>query len=142
MISEMTNGMTQEQTEPIEPLPFPFTTRPFCPFEPIEKRIERIRVLVVNDLLMEESHLSDVALRELGERAEAHIARERHISHLAVDNIISNITRLVLRPDVKVVHLSEAAEAAREYLPDAVVLSGTLSDFDYYHPEMLRQIGR
>lgn len=129
----------QEQAELIEPLPFPYTQRPFCPFEPIEKHIDAIRVLVVNNLLLEEGHLSDMALEELGPRAEAQVARERHISHLAMDNIVSNVTRLVREPETLVAHLSEAAEAAREFRPDAIVLSGTLSDFDYYHPDMLRR---
>jgi len=139
MFAEMTTETSLEPAETIEPLPFPYTLKPFCPFEPIEKRIETIRVLVVNNLLTEEGHLSDAALEELGPRAEAHIARERHISHLAVDNILSNITRLVRDPVTRVAHLSEAPEAAREFRPDAIVLSGTLSDFDYYHPEMLRR---
>lgn len=139
MIPDMTTDKPQEQTELIEPLPFPFTQKPYCPFEPIEKRIETVRVLVVNNLLLEEGHLSDMALEELGERAEAQIARERHISHLAIENIVSNVTRLVQEPVTRVAHLSEAVEAAAEFRPDAIVLSGTLSDFDYYHPEMLRR---
>ena len=141
MSSELLTGTPTEQTEPIEPLPFPFTQRPFCPFEPIEQRIDSIRVLVVNNLLLEEGHLSSVALAELGERAEAQVARERHISHLAVDNIVSNITRLVRDHEVEVVHLSRAAEAAREFQPDAIVLSGTLRDFDYYNSLHLEKFG-
>ena len=37
-----------------EPLPFPFNQRAFCRYEPIEKRIETARVLVVDDLLRDE----------------------------------------------------------------------------------------
>ena len=139
MYSETMTDTPQEQTELIEPLPFPYTQRPYCPFEPIEKRIDSIRVLVVNNLLLEEAHLSDEALEELGDRAEAQVARERHISHLAMENIVSNVTRLVREPVTRVAHLSEAVEAAREFGPDAIVLSGTLSDFDYYNPSMLRR---
>jgi GMP synthase (glutamine-hydrolysing) len=139
MFAETIPETPHEPAELIEPLPFPFTTKPFCPFEPIEKRIESVRVLVVNNLLTEEAHLSDLALAELGPRAEAQVARERHISHLAMDNIVSNVTRLVRDPETRVAHLSEAVAAAREFRPDAIVLSGTLSDFDYYHPEMLRR---
>ncbi|HEV3469442.1 MAG TPA: hypothetical protein VG148_09000 [Pyrinomonadaceae bacterium] len=139
MFAETFSETPHEPAELIEPLPFPFTMKPFCPFEPIEKSIESVRVLVVNNLLTEEAHLSDLALAELGPRAEAQVARERHISHLAVDNIVSNVTRLVRDPETRVAHLSEAVEAAREFRPDAIVLSGTLSDFDYYHPEMLRR---
>jgi GMP synthase-like glutamine amidotransferase len=37
------------------------------------------------------------------------------------------------------VHLSEVADAVRDFQPQAVVLSGTLSDFDYYNPEHLEK---
>ncbi len=125
--------------EQLDSLPFPYGQRPYCPYEPFEKRIEGIRVLVVNDLLRDESDLSDTARREWGESAAAKLERERYISGLAIDNIVNNIKRLVEEPEVRVAHLSEAAEAAREFRPEAVVLSGTLSDFDYYDPGMLRR---
>jgi GMP synthase-like glutamine amidotransferase len=125
--------------EPFDSLPFPFSQRPYCPYEPFEKRIEKIRVLVVNDLLRDESDLSDLARREWGESAAAKLERERYVSALAVDNIVNNIRRLVVEPEVRVAHLSEAVEAAAEFKPEAIVLSGTLSDFDYYNPEMLRR---
>src|SRR5262245_61168781 len=32
------------------------------------------------------------------------------------------------------VHLSELADAAKQFRPDAIVMSGTFSDFDYYNP--------
>jgi GMP synthase-like glutamine amidotransferase len=35
------------------------------------------------------------------------------------------------------VHLSELAEAARDFEPDAIVMSGTFADFDYYNPAHL-----
>src|SRR5205085_12655580 len=50
--------------------------------------------------------------------------------------------RLVEEPEIRVAHLSEAVEAAGEFAPEAIVLSGTLSDFDYYDPEMLRRFAR
>ncbi len=137
--------MTPESNQhfPQEPnsdsLPFPYSQRPYCPYEPVEKRIEKIRVLVVNDLLRDESDLSDVARREWGASAAAKLERERYISGLALDNIVNNIKRLVVEPDISVAHLSEAAEAAEKFNPEAIVLSGTLSDFDYYDPAMLRR---
>ena len=139
--------MTPEITEHIpeehfDSLPFPYSQRPYCPYEPVEKRIKTIRVLVVNDLLRDESDLSDLAREEWGESAAAKLERERYISGLAMDNIVNNITRLVEEPEVRVVHLSEAVEAAAEFRPQAIVLSGTLSDFDYYSPEMLRRFAR
>lgn len=137
----MTVEFSQQQ-EPYEMPPFPFTQRPFCEYEPIEKRIESIRVLVINDLLRDESDLSDVARAEWGTTADVKLERERYISTLALDNIVGNITRLVRAPSVHTAHLSEVAEAAEEFRPQAIVLSGTLSDFDYYNPDMLRRFAR
>ena len=128
--------------EPPDSLPFPYSQRPYCPYEPVEKRIKRIRVLVVNDLLRDESDLSERARAEWGETAAAKLERERYVSGLAVDNIVNNIKRLVEEPEIHVAHLSEAVEAAAEFRPQAIVLSGTLSDFDFYNPEMLRRFGR
>ncbi|MCA1593973.1 MAG: gamma-glutamyl-gamma-aminobutyrate hydrolase family protein [Acidobacteria bacterium] len=124
-----------------EPLPFPFNQRTFCRYERIEMRIESARVLVVNDLLHEESDLSEVAHREWGAQVATHIAQERHISSLAVENILSNIRRLVRRPETEVAHLAEVAEAVERFRPEAIVLSGTLSDFDYYNPAMIESFG-
>ena len=124
---------------PEEHLPFPYNQRPYCPYEPFERRIKSIRVLVVNDLLRDESDLSETARSEWGDSAASKLERERYISGLALDNIVNNITRLVEEPEVRVAHLSEAVEAAEEFKPEAIVLSGTLSDFDYYSPEMLRR---
>jgi len=124
-----------------DPLPFPFNQRAFCRYEPIEKQIDSIRVLVVDDLLRDERDLSETAFGEWGRRVESKLKRERKIAPLAVANIRANIERLVREPESRVAHLSEVAAAAEEYKPDAVVLSGTLSDFDYYHPEMLEKFG-
>lgn len=124
-----------------EPLPFPFNQRLFCRYEPIEKRIETVRVLVVNDLLHDASDLSDVARRELGRGVTARINRERDIAKVAIENILNNVSRLVREPVTRVAHFSEIAEAAQEFQPQAIVLSGTLSDFDYYHPALLERFG-
>ena len=120
-----------------EPLPFPFNQRPFCRYEPIEKRIEEARVLVINDLLRYEDDISDVARREWGRMTSIELQRERKIASLALENITNNIARLVKRPTTHVAHLSELTEAAREFRPQAIVLSGTLRDFDYYNPAYL-----
>jgi GMP synthase (glutamine-hydrolysing) len=139
--------MTPETTQPPpqdqpDSLPFPYNQRPFCHYEPVEKRIHSIRVLVVNALLHDDRDLSDLARREWGESAASKLERERYISSLAVENIVSNVTRLVQEPETRVVHLSEAVGAVEEFRPQAVVVSGTLSDFDYYDPEMLRRFAR
>src|ERR687893_1252098 len=106
-----------------EPLPFPFNQRPFCRFENIEKRVEAIRVLVVNSLLCEDEDASDVARAELGAKLPRRLERERYISTLAVDNILGNVRRLVERPETQVVRLAEVASAAADFRPQAVVLS-------------------
>ncbi|MEJ7576180.1 MAG: hypothetical protein WKF74_04140 [Pyrinomonadaceae bacterium] len=125
-----------------EPLRFPFNQRAFCRYEPIEKRIEAARVLVVDDLLRDERDVSDVARAELGRSLKANINRERQIATLAVENIVNNIERLVQKPQTHVAHISEVKEAAEAFQPDAIVLSGTLSDFDYYNPELLDDFAR
>src|SRR5215210_6361107 len=109
----MTSQMTQHTSdEQLDSLPFPYSQRPYCPYEPFEKRIQSIRVLVVNDLLRDETNLSETARREWGDSAAAKLERERYISGLALDNIVNNIKRLVEEPEVRVAHLSEAVEAA------------------------------
>ncbi len=125
-----------------EPLPFPFNQRTFCRYEPIEKRIEEARVLVINSLLRHEEDISEVARHEWGRNAALELQRERKISALAVENILNNIARLVKSPTTRVAHLSELTEAARDFQPDAIVLSGTLRDFDYYNPAHLEEFGR
>ena len=57
-----TNQPTPHETT--DSLPFPYNQRPFCAYEPIEKSIESVRVLVVNDLLRDERDLSDLAREE------------------------------------------------------------------------------
>jgi GMP synthase-like glutamine amidotransferase len=125
-----------------EPLPFPFNQRSYCRYEPIEKRIDQARVLVINSLLREEDDVSDVAVKELGRKVSLQIQRERKISSLAVDNIRHNIERLVKDPEIHVAHLSEIAEIVDVLQPQAIVLSGTLSDFDYYNPGHLEKFSK
>ncbi len=122
-----------------ETLPFPFNNRPFCRYEPIEKRIEHAKVLIVNDLLRYDSDLSDLAREEWNGTRESKLRFERKISGMACDNIAKNVLRLVKQPKTLTVHLSEVGEAAKQFSPDAIVMSGTLSDFDYYNPEMLEK---
>ena len=133
----LTNNVQPADTP--DSLPFPFNQGAFCRYEPIEKRIEEIRVLVVDDLLRDERDLSEVARSEWGETTYVQLRRERQISGMAMENIVNNIQRLVQRPISKVVHISNLARAAEEFKPDAIVLSGTLRDFDYYHPNILKE---
>lgn len=118
-------------------LPFPFNQQKFCRFEPIEKQIDKVRVLVVDSLLRDEDDLSDVARTDWGNAASLEIKRERRIAGMAIENILSNIERLVKEPTARVAPLASIAVAAQEFKPDAIVLSGTLRDFDYYNPVVI-----
>lgn len=118
-----------------EPLPFPFKN--FCRFESIERTIDSVRVLIVDNLLRDENDLSDVARAELGKGVKAQLKLEREIASLALQNIVTNVRRLVKNPVTEIAHVSNVAQAVAEFAPDAVVLSGTLRDFDYYKPEIL-----
>ena len=120
-----------------EPLPFPFNQRPYCRYEPIEKTIERARVLIVDDLLRDRRDISQVAYQEWGRRTDTNLQRERKIAGMALTNIKNNVARLVRNQETETVHLSEIAAATEEFRPDAIVLSGTLSDFDLYNPALL-----
>jgi GMP synthase-like glutamine amidotransferase len=120
-----------------EELPFPFSKRAFCRYEPIEKTISHARVLIVNGLLRYESDLSELAFEDWGDTVEAKLRFERKVSGLACNNIAQNVLRLVKNPKTLTVHLSELAEAARDFEPDAIVMSGTFADFDYYNPAHL-----
>jgi GMP synthase-like glutamine amidotransferase len=122
-------------------LPFPFKQQNFCRYEPVHQSIEEARVLVVDNLLRDERDLSSVAREEWGVALAAELRRERMIAEMAMENILSNVSRLVKRPTTEVVHLSEVADAVKVFKPDAIVLSGTLRDFDYYQSSILEDFG-
>ncbi|MGH9818991.1 MAG: hypothetical protein ACRD43_02380, partial [Pyrinomonadaceae bacterium] len=121
------------KTEP-EKLPFPYNKQTFCRFDPVERTIDHAKVLIVNDLLRYESDLSPLARQEWNGTTKSKLAFERKVSSMACDNIAKNVLRLVKNPKTLTVHLSEVAEAAHQFEPDAIVMSGTFSDFDYYNP--------
>jgi len=133
--------MTQELNTPTTSLPFPFNQQNFCRYEPVSQSIDEARVLVIDNLLRDERDLSSVARAEWGETLAAEMRRERLIAGMAVENILNNISRLVKSPTTEVAHLSEAATAAKSFAPDAIMLSGTLRDFDYYQPSILDEFG-
>jgi GMP synthase-like glutamine amidotransferase len=118
-------------------LPFPFNQQSFCRYEPIEKRVEEARLLIVDNLLRDERDLSPVAVREWGPSLPGQLKRERLIAGMAIENILNNVSRLVKNPTTEVTHLSEVTEATAKFKPQAIVLSGTLRDFDYYEQSML-----
>jgi len=59
-----------------------------------------------------------------------------------MENILNNISRLVKDPTTEVAHVSEVAAAAAQFEPDAIVISGTLRDFDYYQQSILDSFAR
>ena len=128
---------TNDQTKVSGALPFPFNQQTYCRYEPIAQSIEEARVLVIDNLLRDERDLSEVAHSEWGELLAAELRRERLIAGMAIENILNNVSRLVKRPTTEVAHLSEIGEAAKRFAPDAIVLSGTLRDFDYYRQSIL-----
>src|SRR6185436_7736837 len=123
--------------EAVPALPFPHNQQTYCRYEPIEKQIDKVRVLVVDCLLRDEDDLSDVARTEWGNAASIEIKRERRIAKMAIENIESNLERLVKEPATYVTPLASIKVAADKFKPDAIVLSGTLRDFDYYKPAVL-----
>jgi GMP synthase (glutamine-hydrolysing) len=135
--TQETNLNETHGVETRDPLPFPFNQQTFCRYEPIEKSIDSARVLIVDNLLRDEGDLSEVARVEWGKEAAVHLKRERQIAALALQNIVSNVQRLIKQPEARVVHVSAIASAVEEFRPDAIVLSGTLRDFDYYNPAII-----
>lgn len=135
-IQEIIAGETAGSEMP-EPLPFPFNQQNFCRYESIEKTIDTARVLIVDNLLRDEHDLSDIAQAELGKGVTAQMKLEREIAVLALNNIVTNVKRLVKDPITEIAHVSNLAQGVADFAPDAIVLSGTLRDFDYYKPEIL-----
>jgi len=120
-----------------EKLPFPYNRQAFCRFEAIIKSIPSAKVLIVNSLLRYESDLSKLALTEWNGTLESKLRFENKVSSLACNNIAQNVNRLVQNPKTVTVHFSEIEQAVHDFEPDAIVMSGTYSDFDYYSPSHL-----
>ena len=115
----------------------------YCVYEPIKPRIGEMRLILVDDLIKTEENFSEVARAEPGFDAKRWVRQERHIASLAMANIEGNVHRLVERPVVRVIHFGELSDAlVGDFDPDAIVLSGTLRDFDFYHPELIEGFNR
>ena len=144
MSQDISERMVEEQqcSEPSAPFPFPFNQHTFCRYEPIAQRIEAARVLIVDNLLRDAGDISAIGLAEWGDAAATQLKRERVIAEMALENITNNVARLVKKPTTRIAHLADIAKAARTFKPDAIVLSGTLRDFDFYKPEILERFGR
>lgn len=144
MMIEETIETLMDETNPIEAtaaLPFPYNQQTFCRYEPIEKQIEAARVLIVDSLLQTEDDLSEVARRDWGSAAALELRRERSIAAMAMENIVSNVERLVRKPVTQITNLASVGIAVKAFEPDAIVLSGTLRDFDYYNPAVIESFG-
>jgi len=125
-----------------EKLPFPYNKSTYCRYEPIEKTIDYAKVLIVNDLLRYDSDISDLARHDWDGSAKQKLEFERKVSGMACNNIANNVLRLVKNPKTMTVHLSEVADAVKQFAPDAIVMSGTFADFDYYNPEHIASFTR
>ena len=112
----------------------------YCVFEPILPRIQTMRVLAVNNLIAEEAQYSAAAQQSAGFNAKRWVELERKIAGLALGNITGNIQKLVRAPEIHTVHLAQLnAATVAAFDPDAIVLSGTLRDFDFYDDSLLAQ---
>src|SRR5688572_13615646 len=125
-----------------EELPFPYNKRAFCRYEPIEKRIDHARVLIVNTLLRYESDMSDLARSDWNGSTESRLRFENKVSGMACNKMAQNVNRLVRHPKSLTVQLSELTEATHAFRPVAIVMSGTYSDFDYYNPVHLARFAQ
>ncbi len=115
----------------------------YCEYEPIVPRLDALRVVIVNDLIQEPEHFSDIARAAPDFDEEKWLRLERHIAGLALLNIETNVRKLVRHPWIRTVHFSELSEDLMDELdPDALVLSGTLRDFDFYNPELIADFNR
>ncbi len=115
----------------------------YCLFEIIKPRIRTMRVMLVDNLVSDENQFSEVARRQPDFHAGKWVRLERMIAGMAMGNIESNVRKLIRQPDIKIVHLSNLNEKnVREFDPDAIVLSGTLRDFDLYSPEIIEDFNR
>lgn len=124
-----------EKVTKTESLPFPYNKNTYCRYEPIEKTIDYAKVLIVNDLLRYESDLSPLAFLDWNGTMENKLEFERKVSGMACNNIARNVLRLVKNPKTMTVHLSEIEDAVEQFNPDAIVMSGTFADFDYYNQD-------
>ena len=112
-------------------------TKNYCSYESIVPHIKTIRVITVDCLVGAEDHYSAVARSAPDFDAAKWLRLERKIAGLALGNIESNIKKLVVEPIIKRVHFTElSAELVNEFQAEAIILSGTLRDFDFYEAHL------
>jgi len=112
----------------------------YCFYEPIRSRIAAARVLLVDNLIADQTQYSEEAVRQPDFDPVKWVRLERFVASLALTNIEKNVRVLVRRPELLTIHLAELGEAViTQFDPDAIVLSGTLRDFDLYAPELIER---
>ena len=113
----------------------------YCVYEPIVPEIRAIRVLTVDSLVSEEAQYSDVARSAPDFDATKWVKLERKIAGMALANIESNIERLVVNPTIRRVHFTELNhQLTKDFNAEAIILSGTLRDFDFYEAHLFEPL--
>ncbi|HEX4950429.1 MAG TPA: hypothetical protein VFZ34_27435, partial [Blastocatellia bacterium] len=118
--------------------PTPVTVhKNYCIYEPIVPEIRAVRVLTIDSLVNAEEQYSEVARSAPDFNATKWCMLERKIAGMALANIESNIDRLVVNPTIRRVHFTELNhQLTKDFNAEAIILSGTLRDFDFYEPHL------
>src|SRR5262245_47522217 len=102
-----------------------------------------MRIILVDNLIATADQYSDAARREPDFHPGRWVRLERMIASLATGNIEGNIRKLVRQPVIRHLHLAELnREVVDDFDLDAIVLSGTLRDFDLYAPSLIENFNR
>lgn len=119
------------------------TNNRYCYYEPIRPRIAAARVLLVDNLIASESQYSDEARRQPDFDAARWARLERFVASLALANIEKNLRVLIRRPEILTIQLADLNHSVVSgFDPDAIVLSGTLRDFDLYDQSLIEGFNR
>src|SRR5688500_18674092 len=128
MIEEPRTASPDETTEDGHSLPFPYNQQSYCRYEPTEKQLDQVSVVVVERLVRDQDDLSDVARRVWGPAASLEIRSEHLVARIAMETIISNVERDVKYPSTTVSNFVSVALSAKLAKPGGIVISGTLRD--------------
>ncbi len=121
----------------------PVQIKNYCDFEPFKPKIESMNIMIVDNLLKSESDISSTAVQEPDFNPLKWLREERHIAGLALENITRNVLTLIKNSRTKIIHLSDFNENNIEmFNPDAIIISGSLRDFDLYSPTLLNNFAR
>lgn len=109
----------------------------YCMYEHILPQVRGIRAITVDSLVGAEDQYSETARSEPDFDAGKWLKLERRIAGLALANIENNISRLVVKPEIKRVHFTDLSEKViNDFDAEVIILSGTLRDFDFYRDEL------